>query len=1318
MIVRVGAAAEQGRVSYVDLPYTVTSTAPAVVALTTDSTSITNGAKVTLTATVTAVGDTPPQGQVVFYNDGQPIGTPMRLALPETANGYSSSSAMLVGFSGLPVGTNHLTAQYYGLPSVSGVSATQGGTGQIVTINGVNLAGATAVTFGGTAAASFTIDSPYQITAVVGAGAKGAVQVTTLGGVATASASFTYLNTPAPTMSGYTPASAGPGAVLTIQGSHLSGVTSVTIGGVAATINAGQSNDTQVSVIIANSPLGAGPIVVTTPGGTASSANLSDPNLRSFLLGGGGPNISGLSAEAGAAGTQLVISGQSFVGVTQVTVGGTPVSSYTADPSTTQITAVVGSGTTGQVQVTTGSGSATSWQVFTIANGSATVLTSPPLAVTVSLDSAHKATPTVTVSSSQPAVVYGNTDTPLTFTAAVYSGTGTPTGGVTFRLGDAVLATVPLSASGTAVYSPDKPLLPGTYQLRAEYTGDPAFADTASKAFTLTVQKANVIIESVDAVGSPAINAPVILRATLKPEGNSDGVFPAGTIEFHDGAALLGYGSATFQPGVFTFTTTLAPGQHNIRVFYPGDSLYNYAQMPAQGFLLTVLPAGQTQGVATTTTVTAMVNDPSGTPKSLLGQPVFFNATVAVKDPPAGFVGFPTGQVTLQYQYQGIDGNNPEAGWHDLNVNPSFLLLYYTGQPNLNQSLVGQLPAFSPSVPGFYHIQAVYQSRISFGTEPNPQFQDSTSAPFTLDVVPPDQTTENGLYPTQLTLTAEQSPGLPADTTLVNESVVLTATVTSPNSWGNGAFGGAVTGPDGKIGNVQFYKDGAAYGGLIPVNSAGQATFIVTSLPVGTTSWTAQFMHLKNSTVFEDSPPLKTPVKHTIAASDPAKLSVSVTSSANPAPARQPVTFTVTVAGQSARGLGVPGGQVQVKVVQGGVDFGGVATLDATGQATFTTSQLGAGTYTVTAVYNGDKYDKYFPTGAAQNTSAPLTLTVTPPTLLGGGNDLPPPVEVKQDTSVVLSNAAGTALQVSGFPADGRRLLVTLTAQHGSIRLATTAGLRVIAGGGLADGTISFSGTPDEINRALDGLRFTPASGFTGQASVTITTAPPYPDNGTPAPAPAQDVLPITVFAPPRLTALGTQTGDQGRLLKFTATATPAPGSAGPLVFSLDPGAPAGASINPATGAFTWTPAAPGVFRAVVRVTVGGHPLQTATETVTLVALPVVRAVTLNRTAAGLISGLTVYFGSAVAVLPGAFAVGQVGGPTIPVRVTMSPNGMAAVLTFTTGRRAGPGALPPPGPFALTVRGGLIRDAASGLLLDAAGNLLAGSDGKFVLVGE
>ena len=61
-------------------------------------------------------------------------------------------------------------------------------------------------------------------------------------------------------------------------------------------------------------------------------------------------------------------------------------------------------------------------------------------------------------------------------------------------------------------------------------------------------------------------------------------------------------------------------------------------------------------------------------------------------------------------------------------------------------------------------------------------------------------------------------------------------------------------------------------------------------------------------------------------------------------------------------------------------------------------------------------------------------------------------------------------------------------------------------------------------------------------------------------------------------------------------------GPALPLTFSLDPGAPAGATIDPETGDFSWLPcdAAPGNYPVTIRVTASGTPAISSTETVNI----------------------------------------------------------------------------------------------------------------------
>src|SRR5439155_7043583 len=90
-------------------------------------------------------------------------------------------------------------------------------------------------------------------------------------------------------------------------------------------------------------------------------------------------------------------------------------------------------------------------------------------------------------------------------------------------------------------------------------------------------------------------------------------------------------------------------------------------------------------------------------------------------------------------------------------------------------------------------------------------------------------------------------------------------------------------------------------------------------------------------------------------------------------------------------------------------------------------------------------------------------------------------------------------------------------------------------------------------------------------------------------------------FLAPGRAPIGNKTVNQGATLTFTATASDADVPANTLTFSLDPGAPSGATINASTGAFSWTPSATGTFPVTVRVTDNGSPAMNDFEAINIV---------------------------------------------------------------------------------------------------------------------
>jgi parallel beta-helix repeat protein len=103
----------------------------------------------------------------------------------------------------------------------------------------------------------------------------------------------------------------------------------------------------------------------------------------------------------------------------------------------------------------------------------------------------------------------------------------------------------------------------------------------------------------------------------------------------------------------------------------------------------------------------------------------------------------------------------------------------------------------------------------------------------------------------------------------------------------------------------------------------------------------------------------------------------------------------------------------------------------------------------------------------------------------------------------------------------------------------------------------------------------------------------------------------VKVNQPPVLGSIGNRTIDEGVELGFTATASDPDTPANTLTFSLDAGAPAGASIDPISGVFNWTPSetqGPGTHDITVRVFDNGAPAEQAFETIEITVGEVNRA--------------------------------------------------------------------------------------------------------------
>src|SRR5262249_7086232 len=123
-----------------------------------------------------------------------------------------------------------------------------------------------------------------------------------------------------------------------------------------------------------------------------------------------------------------------------------------------------------------------------------------------------------------------------------------------------------------------------------------------------------------------------------------------------------------------------------------------------------------------------------------------------------------------------------------------------------------------------------------------------------------------------------------------------------------------------------------------------------------------------------------------------------------------------------------------------------------------------------------------------------------------------------------------------------------------------------------------------------------------GTYAVTVRVT----DNGSPPLSDTKtfNVVVNEVNSAPSLAAIVNQTINEGSTLSLTATATDPDVPANTLTFSLDPGAPAGMTINATTGVLSWTPSeaqGPSTNNVIVRVTDNGSPALSDAKSFTVV---------------------------------------------------------------------------------------------------------------------
>jgi len=379
------------------------------------------------------------------------------------------------------------------LANVSSFSPVFGSPGDQVTILGSGFyPGTLVVRFNGVQdfTAQANAADGTSILARVPAGAtNGPISVSVNGGAPASSVQdFTVIG-PGPYVTGFTPDVGSAGLKVTISGVHFTSVTNVFFGGLAGTIL--EHSETQIGV---NAPTGVtnGPISVKSPQGVFVSSN--------FYV---APVLTGFSPTTGRANTNVALTGNNFLGATNVTINGVAVIMGPATTNTSlQITLPVGV-SSGAVRVFTPAGSAISTSNFVVlptlfgfSPGAA------PVGASVTLTGANfnVGTPTVRFNGIASTNVTGISFGQLTASVpagassgpiSITTSAGSHTNSAIFFLPAAITSFTPTnSAPGTTITITGKNLLGTT---NVNFNGTPAsFTTPVTNTSFSTVVPANV----------------------------------------------------------------------------------------------------------------------------------------------------------------------------------------------------------------------------------------------------------------------------------------------------------------------------------------------------------------------------------------------------------------------------------------------------------------------------------------------------------------------------------------------------------------------------------------------------------------------------------------------------------------------------------------------------------------------------------------------------------------------------------------------------------------------------------------------------------
>lgn len=532
---------------------------------------------------------------------------------------------------------------------------------------------------------------------------------------------------------------------------------------------------------------------------------------------------------------------------------------------------------------------------------------------------------------------------------------------------------------------------------------------------------------------------------------------PTGTVVFYDGSTAIG--SAALANGSTSISTSSLPlGSNSITAAYQGSGGF----LPSTSAVLTQVVNANTTATSLSSSLNpslysqsvsfvAMVTSGFGTP---IGTVIFYNGTTAI-----GSAALSNGSASVSTSSLPIGSNSITAAYQGSSGFAPSTSTVLTQIVNLAKTTTALASSVNP-VPVDKWVTYTATVTSQYGTATGTvTFQDNGATVATVSVSNNQATfttkykaagvqlmtatysgDSNNLGSTssvfmeevgKVPYASETTVGTSGSPSLYGQPVTFTATVTSKD--------GAI--PDGET--VTFYARSEEIG--TGTTNGGVATFTTSSLAGGT--YTIKAEYSGDATFKESSGTVRQVVSRYAT-------TTTISSSPNPSTYGQTVTWTATV---TSTGPYVPTGKVRFIGIHSAMLSGGVATLSAI-------CWLNAGTYAITAKYEGDE-------ASEPSTSAALSQVVNPAatttTVTSSANPSSQGQSVTFTATVTTSTGVNSAGTVT-FTAGGTTLgTATLSANVASVSTsALPVGTTVVLA--TYNGETDFTGSSGTVTQTVN----------------------------------------------------------------------------------------------------------------------------------------------------------------------------------------------------------------------------------------------------------